>query len=321
LPLRLIADRGELISGLSDSLVKNLGIDASNAPSYRPDLKGLVEFGFNRFQSRLKGFLTKHGLIDKKEHPRIASESFKDACLTKNDIYQLIVREIIFHNRNSWIENHPFAPELSSLDLPCTPINLWKYGISEGLGCIRMRSKEDLWLNCLPTTSASLSQKSISFKSYYWKPANEHDLSLLETLYFQNIKTVNLSYNKNYLEHTFWVHEGRFIQIIPTVNLKADDYFTFDSIQERISSQKRDHKEKVLVEEIDKYLSHKKVVSNAVNSKAQDIEFNDARKGKSDEIKKHRKEVYDDVLKKEDLQKQRLSKSISNEKSLFPEIF
>lgn len=101
LPGKVMADRGELVSNKADLISDNLGIDLSNAPSYRPDLKGCIERMIKTLQDRLVGLLTEVGAIGKDDGERGVADSRKKATLTLQDIEQLLFKEVIYHNHHT----------------------------------------------------------------------------------------------------------------------------------------------------------------------------------------------------------------------------
>ena len=319
LPQSLIADRAELISYFSDSLVNNLHIGIANPHSYGAEYKSLVEKSFDRYEKNLVGLLSGNGLIESYKSPRITNESPLDACLNLYDVYQLAIREMIHHNRNTWIENHPYAPELQASNLNCTPINLWNYGVINGLGCIRKRSKEFVWLNCLPRKVATLSRSGIYFKKKYWVGSTDDANKTLEKLYFSGVKRVNIAFNQNYFEQTFMFDKSRFIHLVPKVYTSIDDFFNLDSHNQQVASQKRIHNETVVNDEIKKYRANKETISTAKTLKADAVSYKDVKNNKTVEVEIHRETAYDSFTENIDLKDSTNKRHpVKTPKSAFP---
>ena len=59
-----------------------LGVTIVNLPSYRPELKGIVEKFFDLIQDSFKPYLKGKGVIDPDFQERGAHDYRKDACLT-----------------------------------------------------------------------------------------------------------------------------------------------------------------------------------------------------------------------------------------------
>lgn len=173
IPAGLVADRGELISSMSNSIVNGLGIRLDNLPSYRADLKGFVERSFLIYDSQLFGRLPggtngkrKRGEID----PRIHS------CLTLFDLYQLVIQLTLLHNNKTL---QTYNPTLFSINegVALRPNDLWNWGIENRTGLLRTITSEDTRFLLYPEGEASITEKGISFNGlcYTCKIAEAED--------------------------------------------------------------------------------------------------------------------------------------------------
>ena len=103
LPESILADRGELEGSKVDPLINNFGIRILNTPSYRADLKGIIEQHFRVTNSRTKAFLP--GAVKP-----IKERGDRDYRLEAQlDIYQftqVIIKCVLYHNNHHYLTNY-----------------------------------------------------------------------------------------------------------------------------------------------------------------------------------------------------------------------
>jgi putative transposase len=95
LPRAIRADRGELLSKNSDTLVNDLDVEIDNTAPYRPDWKGMIEENFHLMDN-----MTNHWLPGQpnKIQKRGGKDYRYDACLTLYEFRQIIISSIIQYN-------------------------------------------------------------------------------------------------------------------------------------------------------------------------------------------------------------------------------
>ena len=90
LPGVMVTDRGMEYCSESFEQISELGVTIINLPSYRPELKGIVEKFFDLVQSYYKTFLKGKGVIEPDYQQRGAHDYRLDACLTMDDFLSKI---------------------------------------------------------------------------------------------------------------------------------------------------------------------------------------------------------------------------------------
>ena len=119
LPAKLITDMGgEYTSGNFEQIAE-LGVTVVNLPSYRPELKGLIEKFFDVIQQTYKKYLKGKGVIEPDYQERGAHDYRKDACLTLTDFEKIVLHCIVYYklcipismfsSRPKLQENYPMA--------------------------------------------------------------------------------------------------------------------------------------------------------------------------------------------------------------------
>jgi putative transposase len=290
-PGRLLADRGELISNLSTSLTKNLGIDISNTPSYRPDLKSYVEKQFHILQAKIKGLLFGNGLVDKNDAKRITKDPKKNAVLNLEDMIYLIILEIIHYNKTHWMANYPMTAEMRAEIKEPTPINIWNYGLSKGLGNLRRIDKHVIWRNCLHRKSASVGKGGIELKPYHLIPKNAEDEKILNQIRFSPSRKCEIAYHPTYFKETYLLHNNNFYPLKPREGIEYDSYFELDDFLKRQEDRKVIHDKETLKSDVETKRMQVKRVEEAVKGRSKKVIMNNAREFREQEIGDHRDRV------------------------------
>ncbi len=109
LPAMFVTDMGSEYKSENFEQVAELGVTVVNLPSYRPELKGLVEKFFDLIQDTYKKHLKGKGVIKPDYQERGAHDYRKDACLTMMDFEKIILHCMIYYNSRRIIENFPYT--------------------------------------------------------------------------------------------------------------------------------------------------------------------------------------------------------------------
>jgi hypothetical protein len=293
-PIRLIADRGEFLANAASSLTKNLNINLTNTPSYRPDLKSLVEVQMAVFQSKLKGILNGLGLIDKNDEPRLTKDSRKQATLTLNDMMALIIREILFYNKNHWMDDYPLTSEMKRDNINPTPLEIFNWAKAKGYGNFRKLDKTTVWRNCLPTKTCSVSRKGIAIKPYDFFPVDEQYDQVIHKLAFFE-KTCEISYNPSDFRQTFLRHEGTLIPLEPKQNVTFQSHFEMENYLQDLQEKKTLHQRAALEQEVEKRQAQNEIINNAKKRRPKTVDIKNVRENRNAEIATHRETVLTQV--------------------------
>jgi transposase InsO family protein len=243
IPIRLIADRGELVSNAASKISQNLKIKLSNLPPYSPELKGYVETQFKTFQNRIKDYIYDYGLVQPKENPRMIEAPATKARLTITTFQKLLIRQILHYNKTHRMWDHPDIQLLLSKNIDPSPNNIWLWANSVGKGNPRVRDKKMLWTNLLTTEPHRCSSTGIEISDNKFKPVDSaYDYILAELeIKKEKAEVASVPYSKY---HKYLVYKGEFIPLYTRrgVASSSDLEFTFtmNHINDLKSSKKRE---------------------------------------------------------------------------------
>lgn len=158
LPATLVTDMGSEYKSENFEQIAELGVKIVNLPSYRPELKGMVEKFFDVIQSTYKKHLKGKGVIELDYQERGAHDYRKDACLTMADFEKIILHCIIYYNSKRIIENFPYTEAMIAEKVKPYASCIWNWGKSQfGANLIEVGAKE-LILTLLPRVIGKFSR-------------------------------------------------------------------------------------------------------------------------------------------------------------------
>jgi hypothetical protein len=158
-----------MISKFSDDFQDAFKIQIWDAASGRPDMKPVVENGFNDFNNTLVfnlpgAVLTEAG--DPDSDPE--TKKYKDnAALDINEFEQLITLYCLHHNKRV-LEGYPMSDDMVGRVNP-RPIDLWEWGFDHALAGGRPAALNAVRMHCLPHDSARVTERGICFENKYYE--------------------------------------------------------------------------------------------------------------------------------------------------------
>ena len=161
LPATFITDMGSEYTSETFEQIAELGVKVVNLPSYRPELKGLIEKFFDLVQESYKRHLKGKGVIEPDYQERGAHDYRKDACLTMADFEKIVLHCIIYYNSQRIIENFPYTEDMIAIQVKPYASQIWNWGISQiGANLIEI-GKRELMLTLLPRTTGRFSRSGL----------------------------------------------------------------------------------------------------------------------------------------------------------------
>lgn len=158
MPATLVTDMGSEYKSENFEQIAELGVKVINLPSYRPELKGMVEKFFDVIQSTYKKHLKGKGVIELDYQERGVHDYRKDACLTMMDFEKIILHCIIYYNSQRIVENFPYTEVLIAENVKPYASCIWNWGKSQmGANLIEVGAKE-LILTLLPRVIGKFSR-------------------------------------------------------------------------------------------------------------------------------------------------------------------
>ena len=169
LPGVMVTDRGMEYCSENFEQLSELGITIINLPSYRPELKGIVEKFFDLVQSYYKPYLKGKGVIEADYQQRGAHDYRLDACLTLEDFKKVLLRCIVHYNSKRKLSSVSYTSDMLDNQVKPNPISIWNYGKTlPGANLITVDS-EKLRMTLHPRTTGTFSRKGLSANGLRYK--------------------------------------------------------------------------------------------------------------------------------------------------------
>lgn len=264
LPEAILCDKGSELTGKNiENLVNIFNVEVKNTPSYRADLKGIVENIFGQINNEFKQFLP--GAITSSPRERGEIDSKKTACLDIIQINQIIIRIIINHN-NRFINSYKKDVCMIEDNVKCIPTKIWEWGMDNRVGC-KLRFKDDiLKLGLMPSAQARVTDRGIKFNNMYYtcKTAIDNKWTLKAKMH--KTWSVDISYDPRDIEHIYLTSLDRTEYEICTL-LKCENRYkdkTMDEIYWLLDLEKESISENVynnLVNDVKKNDEVQKIVN------------------------------------------------------------
>lgn len=164
-PSIILADRGEMESGMADILSNHLGITVENAPPYRGDLKGIIEKHFDLVNLDMAGL---PGKMQKDAGQRCTHDYRLDACLDLDQFTAIIIRCVLQYNNYHYMEDYRRSSQMRQLHVKPIPRDIWNFGIRYRSGGLRTVDREYARYYLLPKGEASVTREGILYKGRYY---------------------------------------------------------------------------------------------------------------------------------------------------------
>ena len=123
LPGVMVTDRGAEYCSESFEQIAELGVTIVNLPSYRPELKGIVEKYFDLVQGYYKPLLKGKGVIETDYQQRGAHDYRLDACLTLEDFKKVLLRCIVHYNSKRKLASLSYTSDMLANQVKPYPNN------------------------------------------------------------------------------------------------------------------------------------------------------------------------------------------------------
>lgn len=207
LPGTFVTDMGSEYKSENFEQIAELGVTVVNLPSYRPELKGLVEKFFDLIQEMYKKHLKGKGVIEPDYQERGAHDYRKDACLTMMDFEKIILHCMIYYNSQRIIENFPYTETMIKADVRPYASCIWEWGKSQiGANLINVDSRE-LILTLLPRTTGRFGRTGLKVNKlrYHCEGYTEQYLSG---------GTVTVAYNPEDVTSVWVIENGSYVEFM-----------------------------------------------------------------------------------------------------------
>ena len=207
-PSRILADRGELLSGNIENAISNLGILIQQTSSYRGDMKGCIERAFASVHSYITPFV--NGVVENKYNviPRGNSDYRLEADLTLEDITQMVIKYILFYNNNHVLNHYESDGINIENSIPKIPSKIWEYGVKVKKGLLRELPEEIIRINLLHNKEVAVTAKGIRFNKLYYVSKYTLESGFFQKARIEGTYRVRVSYNPNDLSEIYYIKEN-----------------------------------------------------------------------------------------------------------------
>ena len=204
-PSRILADRGELLSHDIENSISNLGIIIQNTPPYRGDMKGIVEKSFERMHSYIKPFVD--GVVENKFNKveRGAEDYRLKANLTLEEITQIIIKCVLFHNNKHVLSNYESDGLTIENNIAKIPNKIWAYGIRQKKGLLRELQEEIIKINLLNNKEVNVTAKGVKFNKLFYVSKYTLEEGWFQKARIEGSFKIRVSYNPNNLSEIYYI--------------------------------------------------------------------------------------------------------------------
>ena len=245
LPGVMVTDRGMEFCSENFEQLSELGVTIINLPSYRPELKGIVEKFFDLVQSYYKPYLKSKGVIETDHQQRGAHDYRLDACLTLEDFQKVILRCIVHYNSKRRLSSVSYTKEMLDMEIKPYPTELWNYGMKQAGANLIMVEKETLEMVLLPRTTGQFSRRGLIVNGLRYKKDGY-------TEYYLKGEKCVVSYNPDDVSNVYLVENGKYIKFELIESRYRNKTLTeIESIQSSIKNLKSVDEDQIIQSEID----------------------------------------------------------------------
>lgn len=281
LPATFVTDMGSEYKSENFEQIAELGVKVVNLPSYRPELKGLVEKFFDLIQEMYKKHLKGKGVIEPDYQERGVHDYRKDACLTMVDFEKIILHCMIYYNSKRIIENFPYTEAMINAQVKPYASCIWEWGKSLiGANLIAVGNRE-LMLTLLPRTTGRFGRRGLKVNKlrYHCEGYTEQYLSGGDVM---------VAYNPDDVSYVWVIENGIYTEFtLIQSRFKGKDLTEVQEIQDGQKNIAKNEMKNNLQAQID-LAQHIEAIAGSVNSN-EDVHMKNIRNTrKREQIKNHR---------------------------------
>lgn len=174
IPGTIRCDRGsDFKSKKFEDICASFGINRQLCTGATGSMKGTIEQLFREFHLMFATEFERKGYIQK----RYDSNHKKEALLTIDEVSQLVILFILYHNSHN-IMSTQLTKDMIREGVTKKPIDIWNYGIKHNgrMPPIIASKADEAFYNLLPENKAGISRGGILFKDLYYLPFGDNDL-------------------------------------------------------------------------------------------------------------------------------------------------
>lgn len=160
LPAAFLGDRGELLSGHADHLLKKMRIRIANAASFRADWKAICERRFRLLNDVVIHWLpgAVHG-----PHERGDRDTRLDACFTLDEFRALLLEVIVHYNNYHRMGWYSFDEYQITERVEPYASDLWRWGVARRGGSLQEPNLKNVKLALLTEGTLLVTDRGLKF--------------------------------------------------------------------------------------------------------------------------------------------------------------
>lgn len=206
IPQAILADRGEMEGKNVENLISGLGIKISNTPSYRAELKAVVEKYFDIIHTTIKphvpGFVGGDFLMRGGKDYRLQAE------LTIPQLTKILIKCVLFFNNHHWMENYKREEMMIEDDVQPIPLEIWNWGINNKAGKLRNINQDIVKLNLMPRDKGTVTGRGIRFKGIFYGSNMALKQKWFEKAKNEGSWKVDVSYDPQNMDYIYFITDN-----------------------------------------------------------------------------------------------------------------
>ncbi|MCL1068003.1 Mu transposase C-terminal domain-containing protein [Shewanella olleyana] len=165
---KISGDKGEIHTHAGDVLRNQFGVTFTASRSYGSDANGMIERAIRKVEESFEDDLP--GVAEAiKAKKQGGKDTRLKAGVTLEELRGYVLEEILIHNQYADLSKSYDRDADMPVDLPLTPISLWKWGVKNRMGSLKTVSRKTFLLSMLPRETATISVKGVCVEGlYYW---------------------------------------------------------------------------------------------------------------------------------------------------------
>lgn len=204
MPGVLVTDLGTEYASQTFAQLTELGVQITNLPPYRPDLKPMVERWFKCIQDTFKPILKGKGVIEADWQERGAVDYRKQAVLTMEKFERVILHCIVYANSKRIVENFPYTEEMLAAAVKPFPSEIFAWGKQQmGANLLSIQPKQ-LIQTLLPRATARFKRNGLQVNGLRYR----HDDY---TEAFLSGGEAAVAYNPDDVCEVYLIDQGKYI--------------------------------------------------------------------------------------------------------------
>lgn len=208
LPGVFCCDRGSEYTSENFANVCELGPKLSALPSFRPELKSMVERWFGSLQDLYKPYLKGRGYVEKDANERGVSDYRLDACLTLRDFERIMLHCIVYLNSKRVID-FPFTDEMIADGVKPYANEIFAWGCRQmGANLIDVEPRRLIQI-LLPRTTGRFKRNGLNVNGMRYK----NDDSKYTEAYLSGGE-VTVAYNPDDVSECWLIENGTYIPFV-----------------------------------------------------------------------------------------------------------